>query len=97
MELVDFQCESSLKDKFNGSSLLDFYKQYFSQEKCPGVYKHAMLVISLFKSMYLCKQVFSRMKYTKSERSLLYDNHVKDTLDVATSTIEPDIRRLNYN
>ena len=33
MELVDFQCESSLKDKFNSSSLIDFYKNYDSREK----------------------------------------------------------------
>ena len=95
MELVDFQCESSLKDKFNSSSLLDFYKKYISREKYPGICKHAMFMISLFGSTYLCEQVFSRMKYTKSpERSQLSDSHLEDSLRVATTTFEPYIMKL---
>ena len=54
MELVDFQSESSFKDKFKSSSLLDFYKNYVSREKYPGICKHAMFMISLFGSTYLC-------------------------------------------
>ena len=95
MELVDFQCESSLKDKFNSSSLLDFYKNYVSREKYPGICKHAMFMISLFGSTYLCEQVFSRTKYTKSpERSQLSDSHLEESLRVATTKIETDIMKL---
>ena len=95
MELFDFQCESSLKDKFNSSSLLDFYKNYVSREKYPGICKHAMFMISLFGSTYLCEQVFSRMKYTKSpERSQLSDSHLEESLRVATTKIETDIMKL---
>ena len=98
MELVDFQCESSLKDKFNSSSLIDFYKNYVSREKYPGICKHAMFMISLFGSTCLCKKVFSRMKYTKSPtKSLLSDSHLEDSLRVATTTFEPDIMKLVRN
>ena len=95
MELVDFQCKSSLKDTFNSSSLLDFYKNNVSREKYPGICKHTMFMISLSGSTYLCEQVFSRMKYTKSsERSQLSDSHLEDSLRVATTTFEPDIMKL---
>ena len=95
MELVDFQCESRLKDKFNSSSLIDFFKNYVSREKYPGICKHAMFMISLFGSTYLCEQVFSRMKYTKSPaRSLLSDSHLEDSLRAATMTFKPDIIKL---
>ena len=51
---------------------------YVSREKYPVICKHAMFMISLFGSTYLCEQVFSRMKYTKSPtRSLLSDSHLK--------------------
>ena len=95
MELVDFQCESSLKDKFNSSSLIDFYKSYTSREKYPGICKHAMFMISLFGCTYLREQVFSRMKYTKSTaRSLVSDSHLEDSLRVATTTFRSDIMKL---
>ena len=95
MELVDFQCESSLKDKFKSSSLLDFYKNYVSREKYPSICKHAMFMILLFGSTYLYEQVFSRMKYTKSsERSQLSDSDLEDSLSVTTTTFEPDIVKL---
>ena len=95
MELVDFQSESSLKDKFKSRSLLDFYKNHVSREKYLGICKHAMFMISLFGSTYLCEQVFSRIKYTKSpERFQLSDSHLEDSLRVATTTFEPDIMKL---
>ena len=97
-KLVDFQCESSLKDKFNSSSLIDFYKNYVSREKYPGICKYAMFIISLFGITYLCEQVFFRIKYTKSPaRSLLSDSHLEDSLRVATTTFEPDIIKLVRN
>lgn len=56
MECVDFQCASDLKDKFNSFSLLDFYKNYVSQEEYPGIHRHAVFVTLVFGSTYLCKQ-----------------------------------------
>ena len=98
MEFVDFQCDSSLKDKFNNSLLIDFYKNYISQEKYSSICKHAMFMISLFESTYLCEQAFSIMKYTKfPERSLLSDSHLEDSLRVATTTFEPNVLRLVRN
>ena len=98
MELVDFQCKSSLKDKFKSSSLLVFYKSYVSREKYPCICKHAMFMISLFESTYLYEQVFSRMKCTKSpERSQLSDSHLEDSLRVAATTFELDIMKLVRN
>ena len=98
MELVDFQYDSSLKDKFTNSLLIDFCKNYVSQEKCLGIYKYVVFIFLLFGSTYLCEQAFFIMKYIKSpERSLLFDSHLQDSLCVATITFELNILRLVYN
>ena len=83
MELLDFQCDSSLKYKFNNSILIDFYKNYVFEKKHPGICLHAMFMISLFGNTYLCEQAFSNMKYIESpEKSLVSDNHLKDSLRI---------------
>ena len=85
-------------DKFNSNSILNFYKQYASREKCPDMSKHSLCTISLFGSTYLSEQVFSIMKYTKSsDKPLLSYNYLEDFLRIATFTTEPDIMRLGHN
>ena len=48
--------------------------------------------MSLFGSTYICEQLFTKMKYTKSKtRSRLTDCHLENSLRVAASSIAPKI------
>ena len=92
MECIELQCEIQLKDKFNHVSLLDFYKIYLPRDKYPTLHNHALFMTSLFGSTYICEQLFSRMKHTKSKnRSKISDEHLENSLRIATTSIEPNI------
>ncbi|GFG37019.1 hypothetical protein Cfor_05725 [Coptotermes formosanus] len=92
MECVDFQCATDLKHKCNIFSLFDFYKNYVSQGKYPGIHRHAVFMTSLFGSTYLCEQVFTRKKHVKfTTRPRLTDRQQESSLRVATSSITPNI------
>jgi hypothetical protein len=65
MECIELQSDIQLKEKFNQSSLLDFYKLYLPKEIYPVLHDHALFMFSLFGSTYICEQLFSRMKKNK--------------------------------
>ena len=95
MELIELQCNADLKQKFRYSSLMDFYKLHFPVEKYSILANHAMKIISLFGSTYLCEQVFSKMKIIKSSvRNRLIDCRLRDCLRIAVSGIPPNIDKL---
>ena len=95
MECIDLQCSSDLREKFKDFPLLEFYKKYVSKEKYQRIHRLAVFVTSLFGSTYLCEQVFSRMNHVKSPvRSLLSDSHMENSLQIATSSILPNIAKL---
>lgn len=97
MELIDLQCNSELKDKFD-MGLLDFYAKYVDQNSFPEIRKHAQKMMSLFGSTYVCEQLFSRMKNVKSKtRSRVTDAHLEGSLRVATTKIKPNIDTLVKN
>ncbi|KAE9530041.1 hypothetical protein AGLY_011503 [Aphis glycines] len=73
MECIELQSDIQLKEKFNMSSILDFYKLYLPKETYPVLHDHALFMFSLFGSTYICEQLFSRMKNTKNENQLLAD------------------------
>ena len=51
--------------------------------------------MSLFGSTYICEQLFTKMKHTKSKtRSRLTDCHLENSLRVAASSIAPKIDTL---
>ena len=52
--------------------------------------------MAMFGSTYVCEQLFSFMKTTKtSERTRLTDKHLSSLMKVGTArTLEPDIRKL---
>ena len=57
------------------------------RDKYPCLHCHAVKMASLLGSLYLCEQLFSRMKYTKSSaRSALTDEHLQAVLRIATYT-----------
>jgi hypothetical protein len=82
-------------NKFNNFSLLDFYKNYVSQEKYRGIHRDAVFMTSLFGSTYLCEKVFTRMKHVNcTTRLRIMDRHLDSSLRVSTSSITPDIGSL---
>ena len=66
-----------------------------STDKYPNIMDHAKKMASIFGSTYTCEQMFSRMKFTKSQqRSTITDEHLNDCLRVATSKLRPNIIKL---
>lgn len=95
MECSELQSDIQLREKFNSVSLLDFYKLYLPKDKYPSLHNQAVFMTSLFGSTYICEQLFSRMKYTKSKtRSKISDEHLENSLRIATTSMEPDIEAL---
>jgi hypothetical protein len=63
--MIDLQCNDALKMKHREEILVDFYKflpniQYPIKKK-----KIAIVYKSVFATIYLCEQTFSKMKYIK--------------------------------
>ncbi|XP_067123968.1 general transcription factor II-I repeat domain-containing protein 2-like [Centruroides vittatus] len=95
MECIEFQSDIQLKEKFDHVSLFDFYKTYLPRDIYPALHSHALFMSSLFGSTYICEQLFSRMKHTKSKiRTKISDEHLEGCLRIATTSIEPDIDAL---
>jgi len=65
MELVELQCDSILKQKYNDVGVPEFYS-YLSRERFPSLHYQAAKMIAMFGSTYLCEQFFSLMKFNKS-------------------------------
>lgn len=99
LELIDLQCDESLKSKFNLESTADFYKKYvLPSGKYKNILTNAKLMTSLFGSTYACEQLFSKMKYTKNQlRTRLSDDHPDDVLLLSSTNISPDVEKLSHN
>ncbi|KAK7893660.1 hypothetical protein WMY93_022812 [Mugilogobius chulae] len=94
MELIEFQCDSELKNKFMALNLKDFYTQV-SLQRYPHIKKHAQVMLSLFGSTYICEQTFSVMNLNKSKlRGTLTDSHLEDILTLSVSQLQPNIEKL---
>ncbi|XP_067936955.1 EPM2A-interacting protein 1-like [Watersipora subatra] len=94
MELIDLQADKRLKQHFS-HELIEFYHDFFSAGTYPALHKHALRMVSLFGSTYLCEQFFSRMKHTKSKyRTGLTDEHLAQQLRVSFSDTKPDLDRI---
>ena len=75
-------------------SLLEFYKR-LPEESFPKIKDLARKKMSLFGSTYICEQLFTKMKHTKSKtRSRLTDCHLENSLRVVASSIAPKIDTL---
>ena len=61
------------------------------REKYPLFYNQALVTSSLFSSMYVCEQLFSRMKQWKNKiSSKVSDKHLKSSLRIAATAIKWD-------
>jgi len=60
------------------------------------LYKFATMIMAMFGSTYVCEQLFSFMKLTKtSQRTRLTDQHLSSLIKVGTAqTFQPDITKI---
>lgn len=94
MEMVDLQCSDIIKNKYQNSSLLEFYKS-LPLTQFDNLHKFARGLFSVFGTTYLCEKTFSKMKYTKNvHRSKLTDEHLKSLLIIGTSKISPQLQTI---
>ena len=93
-ELSELQNCDILKDAFKPDRLIEFYAA-LPEENYPNNKQHAMKMSTVFGSTYICEQTFSCMKQTKNPtRSKLTDEHLHQTLRLATTRLQPDIELL---
>ncbi len=91
-ELAELQNCDILKDVFKPDSLIEFYAA-LPEETYPNIKQHAMKMATVFGSTF--SQTFSRMKQTKNPtRNRLTDEHLHQTLRLATTRLQPDIELL---
>jgi hypothetical protein len=77
------------------NNYLTFYKEYIPEDAFPNFRRHALKMYTLLGSTYLCEQFFSRMKHVKSKtRTQITDQHLENTLRIATSNIDVNIDEL---
>ncbi|UYV73426.1 EPM2AIP1 [Cordylochernes scorpioides] len=94
MEMIDLQCSDIIKNKYENSSLLEFYK-CLPLTQFDNLHKFARGLFSVFGTTYLCEKTFSKMKYTKNVyRSKLTDEHFKSLLIIGTSKISPQLQTI---
>uniref|UniRef100_A0A8D8YPU5 General transcription factor II-I repeat domain-containing protein 2A n=1 Tax=Cacopsylla melanoneura TaxID=428564 RepID=A0A8D8YPU5_9HEMI len=97
LEVLEIKENSELMDIFNArnNTLIEFYSKFVTQEKYPLLRKNALRISSLFGSTYICEQLFSQMKITKSKiRTRLSDGHLENSLRIATTKLQPNIVKL---
>lgn len=95
MEIINLQCNDELKSKFHEVPLINFYRDYVNEENFPVLRCHAMKMLSLFGSTYLCEQLFSRMKTIKSNcRSSLTDENLESCLRISVTDSEINMNRV---
>ncbi|XP_045139818.1 general transcription factor II-I repeat domain-containing protein 2B isoform X2 [Echinops telfairi] len=65
MELIDLQCNTALKAKYDKVGIPEFYKYLWSSY--PKYRHHCAKILSMFGSTYICEQLFSIMKLSKTK------------------------------
>ena len=94
LELIDLQCDSTLKEKFQSESIDTFYAS-LNASKFVNLRKMAMKLRSLFGSTYICEQTFSIMNINKTKlHSNLTDVHLQSLLRISTSNMLPEFKQL---
>nr|XP_040133734.1 general transcription factor II-I repeat domain-containing protein 2B isoform X2 [Ictidomys tridecemlineatus] len=65
LEVIDLQCNSALKAKYDEVGVPEFYRHLWSSY--PRYRSHCARVLSMFGSTYVCEQLFSIMKLSKTK------------------------------
>lgn len=96
MELIELQCDDSLRSKFSITTPVDFWRGVSTTSMFPALVQQALRITSLFGSTYSCEQLFSKMKLTKSKtRARLTNQHLEDVLLLASSCVTPNFEKLS--
>ena len=96
-ELIDLQESSEARAAYRDKNLIEFYRG-LSSSTYPALRQHAIRMVSLFGSTYICEKTFSPTAINKSkQRSRLTDGHLHAVLRIATTEMEPDIRGIVAN
>ena len=91
LELIEIQCDDSLKSQHQLLFLPDFYKS-LEDAKFPLMRDNAERMMSLFGSTFICEQTFSLLGHNKIRlRTRITDSHLCDVLRVSTTKLSPDI------
>ncbi|XP_042272649.1 general transcription factor II-I repeat domain-containing protein 2-like [Thunnus maccoyii] len=94
LELIEMQCDESLKNQHQLLSLPDFYRS-LEKAKFPLIRRHAKQMMSLFGSTYICEQTFSLLTLNKSRlRTRMTDSLLGDILHISTTKLTPDVPAL---
>ena len=95
MELIELQCSSEQRIRFQNMELIDYYKQLSTIPDFSGLVVHAKKIACSFGSTLVCEQLFSEMKFTKNPlRNRITGSHLHDVLRITTSGLKPDIASL---
>lgn len=95
LDLIEFQSNLNFKSLFKSMPLLEFYQTTVTKEKFPEMSAFVARMMSLFGSTYLCEQLFSLMKYTKSPiRSSMSNTNLQHAMRLATTSIQPKVEVL---
>ncbi|XP_029443929.1 uncharacterized protein LOC115083936 isoform X2 [Rhinatrema bivittatum] len=90
LELIDLQCDSTLKKKYNAENLGAFYAS-LSATKFPNICREAQKTLVFFGSTYVCEQTFSVLKCNRAHsRSHLSDHHLSPVMRISTTNLTPD-------
>nr|XP_060638728.1 general transcription factor II-I repeat domain-containing protein 2-like [Anolis sagrei ordinatus] len=93
-ELIDFQYDYGLKEKFGSLKPNKFYAS-LSEASFPNLRKMAQRMLVLFGSTYICEQTLRAMNVNKAHhRGQLNEGHLKSVLRIATTTLKPDFDAL---
>ncbi|CAF87089.1 unnamed protein product, partial [Tetraodon nigroviridis] len=83
MELIELQCNDTLKSKYDAVGAAQFPQ--FIPDTMPQLRTQTAQMLSMFGSTYLCEQLFSSMKMTKtSHRRRLTDEHLRSILRISS-------------
>ncbi|XP_055265986.1 general transcription factor II-I repeat domain-containing protein 2 isoform X7 [Moschus berezovskii] len=83
MEVIDLQCNTVLKTKYDKVGIPEFYKYLWGSY--PKYKTHCAKILSMFGSTYICEQLFSIMKLSKTEYcSQLKDSQWDSVLHIST-------------
>ena len=97
LELIDLQCDSTLKEKFQTQSIDKLYA-LLNASKFANLRKMAMKLPALFGFTYICEQTFSTMNINKTKlRSNLTDVDLQSLPRISTSNMQPEFKQLVDN
>ncbi|XP_005396792.1 PREDICTED: general transcription factor II-I repeat domain-containing protein 2B isoform X2 [Chinchilla lanigera] len=65
MEVIDLQCNTALRAKYDKVGVPEFYKYLWSSY--PKYRSHCARILSMFGSTYICEQLFSIMKLSQTK------------------------------